>query len=83
MMIDLQRLKIERSDKQRWHKKLVFLRTVKLGGYSTGASQRTVFVVFARLWARKSVSHGRWLFTEHRPARGLTLADWLVAGDGA
>ena len=83
MMIDLKRRKVERSDKRRWHRKLVFLRAIKLGGYSTGIEQRTVFVIFACLWARKSVSHRRWLFSEHRPARNETTNVRLGLGDPA
>lgn len=69
MILSLTPLRFTRSDKRRWHQRRVFLRQITVGGYGTSEPERRLFILYARLWARRSETRGRWLFAEHRPAK--------------
>ena len=72
MMIEFanHRAKLRRSDKSRWHQRRMVMRFITIGGSGTDEPRRSAFVIFARFWARKSATYGRWLYTEHRPVKG-------------
>jgi len=69
MMLSIPRPKIKRNPKRQWHRRRVFLRWITIGGYGTAERETRVFVLFARLWARRSESLKRWTFSENPPRK--------------
>jgi hypothetical protein len=69
MILNLKPFKIERGNTRRWHRRTVICRKITIGGCNTGERPRQVFVIFARLWARKSESHRRWLYLQNSPQK--------------
>jgi hypothetical protein len=65
MMLSIPELKFKRASNRRWHRRWVFLRFINIGGYGTSERETRVFVIAARLWARRSQSLRRWIFTEN------------------
>lgn len=68
MIITAKPVDFRRRSKRYWHRKIIILRTIIIGGKGTDALPRSEFVVIGRLWARRSVSQNRWIYTEQRPA---------------
>ena len=76
MIITAKPIDIRRRSKRRWHRKTIILRRIIIGGKGTDATARTEFILFGRLWARRSNTLQRWIYAEHRPANAAatTLA---------
>jgi hypothetical protein len=69
MMLALNPLRITRSSKRCWHRRIIIMRSIVIGGDGTGQTARRTFVIIGWLWARRSVTKHRWLYADDRPVR--------------
>lgn len=79
MIIPLIALRHSPGHRQAWHRRLVILRMVTIGGPGTTETAQRSFVIAARLWARRSTRQQRWLFArapQTTPQREVSL--WRI-----
>ncbi len=69
MILSLSLPKLQWSNKRRWHKRWIVLRRITIGGNGTDEPHQTLFVLFARIWARRSQTKRRWLYAQQRPTK--------------
>jgi hypothetical protein len=79
MILSIAPIKYTRRDKRRWHKRFIVLRRITVGGDGTTEPPRTLFVLFARLWARRSQTKRRWLYAQYRPAKTTQTHTFICA----
>ena len=71
MILSLVPPTLKRSSKRKWHKRCIVLRRLTIGGEGTDEPRQTLFVLFARIWARRSQTKRRWLYAQQRPAKTI------------